>query len=280
MTDRGAGPPLVLVPGVQGRWEWMRPAVDALAARCRVITASLPGQAGSRAGAAPAAGFERYVGWLDALLERAGVHGPASLCGVSYGGWIALHYAAARPERVRTLTLVSTPSPRWRPGCRVRRYLAAPRLMSPVFAVGSCFRTYPEIAAAFPALGARTRFIAGHLRRVVRYPMAPTSMAERVRCARGVDFAADCPRVAAPTQVVTGEPGLDRVVEVASTREYLRAIPGARYDRLDGTGHIGLLTRAERFADAVTGFIRSHAADDPAPPPVPIDGPEASEAGP
>ena len=268
MTDRGAGLPLVLVPGIQGRWEWMRPAVDALAARCRVISGSLPGDSGSIADVDPAVGFERYTEWLDGLLERAGVRGPVSLCGVSYGGWIALHYAAARPERVRSLTLVSTPSPTWQPGCRVERYLAAPRLMSPVFALGSCFRIYPEIAAAYPAPGARARFIASHLRRVVRYPAAPTCMAERARYADRVDFAADCTRIAVPTQVVTGEPGLDRVVEVASTREYLRAIPGARYDRLDRTGHIGLVTRPERFADTVTEFVQSHAVRD-APLPVP-----------
>ena len=260
MTDRGAGPPLVLVPGIQGRWEWMLPTVQALAARCRVITGSLPGDVGSIAGTDPAAGFERYSAWLDALLDRARVNGPVSVCGVSYGGWIALHYAAVRPERVRTLTLVSTPSPAWRPGCRVNRYLAAPRLMSPVFAVGSCFRIYPEIAAAFPSLGPRTRFIAGHLRRVVLHPMAPTCMAERVRTADSVDFAADCARIAAPTQIVTGEPDLDRVVEVASTREYLRAIPGSRYDRLDRTGHLGLVTRAERFAEVVARFVRTEAA--------------------
>ena len=29
MIDIGTGPPLVLIPGLQGRWEWMRPAVDA-----------------------------------------------------------------------------------------------------------------------------------------------------------------------------------------------------------------------------------------------------------
>ena len=269
MTDRGAGLPLVLVPGIQGRWEWMLPTVDALAARCRVITGSLPGDAGSIAGTDAGTGFERYSVWLDTLLDRAGVRGPAAVCGVSYGGWIALHYAAARPERVRTLTLVSTPSPSWRPGCRVNRYLAAPRLMSPVFALGSCFRIYPEIAAAFPSLGARTRFIAGHLGRVVWHPMAPSCMAERVRSADDVDFAADCARIKAPTQVVTGEPGLDRVVEVASTREYLRAIPGSRYDQLDGTGHIGLLTRSERFADVVTQFVQSGAANAAAPLRVP-----------
>ncbi len=260
MTDRGAGLPLVLVPGIQGRWEWMLPAVGALAARCRVISGSLPGDAGSVADIDPAVGFERYIQWLDILLERAGVPGPVSLCGVSYGGWIALHYAAVRPQRVRTLTLVSTPSPSWRPGCRVERYLAAPRLMAPAFALGSCFRLYPEIAAAVPSLPARTRFIANHLWRVMRYPAAPTRMAERARYADRVDFTADCTRVAAPTQVVTGAPGLDRVVEVASTQEYLRAIPGSRYDRLGRTGHMGLVTRSERFADVVTRFVQTHAA--------------------
>ena len=269
MVDRGAGPPLVLVPGIQGRWEWMLPAVDALAARCRVVSGSLPGDTGSIAGIDPAAGFERYNDWLDALLARARLHGRVSLCGVSYGGWIALHYAAARPERVRTLTLVSTPSPSWEPACRVNRYLAAPRLMSPVFALGSCFRLYPEIAATFPALGARARFVAGHLGRVARHPIAPTSMAERVRRAGRADFAADCRRVVAPTQIVTGEPGLDRVVDVASTREYLRAIPGSRLDRIERTGHLGLIARPERFADLVTQFVESHASNTAAPTRIP-----------
>lgn len=269
MIDRGAGAPLVLIPGIQGRWEWMLPAVDALAARCRVVTGSLPGDTGSIVGTDPVGSFERHTEWLDALLHRTGLRTGVSLCGVSYGGWIALHYAAARPERVRTLTLVSTPSPSWQPACRVHRYLAAPRLMLPVFALGSAFRLYPEIAAAFPPPGPRTRFIASHLGRTARYPVAPTRMAERVRHAGPVDFAADCARVAAPTQIVTGEPDLDRVVAVASTREYLRAIPGSRYDRIERTGHLGLISRPERFADVVTRFVESHAVKTAAPLQVP-----------
>jgi hypothetical protein len=41
IVDRGGGTPIVVIPGVQGRWEWMRPAIDALAHRSRVITFSL-----------------------------------------------------------------------------------------------------------------------------------------------------------------------------------------------------------------------------------------------
>ena len=41
MIDVGRGSPIVIVPGLQGRWEWMRPSVEALARRHRVIAFSL-----------------------------------------------------------------------------------------------------------------------------------------------------------------------------------------------------------------------------------------------
>ena len=47
LIDVGSGPPLVMIPGIQGRWEWMKPAVDALARRCRVITFSLADESSS-----------------------------------------------------------------------------------------------------------------------------------------------------------------------------------------------------------------------------------------
>ena len=261
MVDRGNGPPLVLIPGVQGRWEWMGPAVDALAARCRVIRESLVGDAGGMPPPDPAAGFENHLTWVDELLDRASLK-YAALCGVLYGGWIALHYAATRPERVTSLTLTSPPPPTWRPTCHVEWYLRAPHLLSPLFALSSPFRLYPEIAAPRPDVVDRLVFTARHLARVTRYPFAPSRMAERVRAAAEVDFAADCQRVTAPTHVVTGQESLDRVVPVSSTREYVDDIRGARYTALAGTGHIGLVTRPERFAVAVADFVTAHAAVD------------------
>ena len=38
MFDKGSGPPLIVIPGVQGRWEWMQPALLRLARQCRVIS--------------------------------------------------------------------------------------------------------------------------------------------------------------------------------------------------------------------------------------------------
>ena len=41
VVDCGAGAPIVLVPGIQGRWEWMKSGLASLAERVRVISFSL-----------------------------------------------------------------------------------------------------------------------------------------------------------------------------------------------------------------------------------------------
>ena len=260
MVDKGHGPPVLMIPGIQGRWEWMGPAVDALATRCRVISGSLAGDRGSVRGINPRRGFDSYLDWADDLLDRSGLE-QVAVCGVSYGGLVALHYAAHRPGRVMSLVLASTPSPAWKPNCQIERYLRAPKLMSPVFALSSPFRLYPEIARAFPNPFTRASFALRHLHRVTRFPFAPSNMAQRVRLLEGVDFVGDCRRLGAPTLVITGTLGLDRVVPVESTREYLEAIPGATYAQIDGTGHIGLVTKPERFGALVGDFVTTYAAD-------------------
>jgi 3-oxoadipate enol-lactonase len=58
-----------------------------------------------------------------------------------------------------------------------------------------------------------------------------------------------------PTLVMTGEEGMDTVVPTAATRRYLDLIPGAQFERLERTGHIGLITRPERFAEIVARFV-------------------------
>ena len=47
-----------------------------------------------------------YVAWLTATLDALHLD-RVSLVGMSYGGWLALNYAVAAPERVRKLVLLS-----------------------------------------------------------------------------------------------------------------------------------------------------------------------------
>ena len=253
MIDTGSGPPLILIPGIQGRWEWMRPTIDALAARCRVLTTSLAGDPGADE-IDPARGFEGLVDQIDRLRAGAGLERVA-LCGVSYGGYVALQYAATHPARVTALVIASSPGPDWRLSARHRRYVRWPRLMAPAFAGGAPARLGPEIVAAHDGWWPRLRFIIRHLLRVLAALPSPKRMSARVRMVQGFDFGAACRAVRAPTLVITGEPHLDRVVPARMTLEYVQAIDGARAATLARTGHIGCVTRPEEFAKTVAEFI-------------------------
>jgi 3-oxoadipate enol-lactonase len=254
MFDHGTGPPLVVVPGVQGRWEWMMPALCELRKHSRTVTYTLCGDIGSGVQFDPALGFDNYIRQLDAVLDRAGLEQTA-LCGVSYGGFIALRYAALRPGRVSRLILVSAPSPGWVPNERQRSYLDRPWLSAPRFVITAPPRVWPEIVAAYDTWPERLLFTARHAVRVATAPMIPPVAAARVRLQQCIDFAPDCALVTVPTLVVTGEDGLDQVVPPDVTRRYLTLIPGAQYMKLERSGHIGLLTRPSRFAEIVESFL-------------------------
>ncbi len=100
MVDRGHGPAVLMIPGIQGRWEWMNPVVDAVAARGRVISGALTSDRGSLRNLGAAHGFDNYLGWVDELLYRTGIK-PVSVFGIWYGGFVALRCTAHRPECVK-----------------------------------------------------------------------------------------------------------------------------------------------------------------------------------
>jgi pimeloyl-ACP methyl ester carboxylesterase len=256
IVDRGNGVPMIVVPGIQGRWEWMSPAIEALATRCRVITFSLADEPSCGGGFDAANGFDCYVAQVDAALDLAGLE-RAAICGVSYGGLIAAAFAARHPERTAALVLVSALPPTWRPDDRVRFYLRAPRLLSPLFMLAS-LRMYREIAAAASGGLGGMRAALGHGGNVLRHLFSPTRMAARVARLGDQRLIADLRALKVPTLVVTGEAELDRVVPVQRTREYLAMWPHAVEATIARTGHLGLITRPEAFADVVVPFIERH----------------------
>ncbi|MBI3050759.1 MAG: alpha/beta hydrolase [Acidobacteria bacterium] len=261
IVDRGGGTPVVVIPGIQGRWEWMKPAIDALAQRCRVITFSLADEPSCGGLFDATRGFRCYVEQVRAALDAARV-GQAGICGVSYGGLIAAAFAARYPERASSLVLVSPLPPSWKPDRRARFYVRAPRLLTPIFLLAS-LRMYPEIAAAS---GGFVRGLAAGLRpawRVLTHMFSPRRMARRVGLLAEVDVAAELRRVTQPTLVITGESALDRVVPVHATREYAKLWSDVRFETIARTGHLGLITRPDEFARLVVSFA-DHAAHGPA----------------
>jgi len=257
MFDQGHGPPVVVVPGLQGRWEWAKPALRELARTCRAISYSLSGDIGSRCKWRPAPGFEDYTRQLDEVLDRAGLV-RAVICGVSFGGFVAVRYAARYSARVSGLILASAPGPGWQPNAQQAEWLAQPWWSAPAFVATSPLRLWPEVSAALPGSGARAAFFARQGLRCLAAPMIPPLMASRIKTAAAIDFAGDCRRITAPTLVVTGEEPLDRVVPVRSTRAYSTLIPRAEYRVLPQTGHLAILTQPSRFAALVSDFAHAN----------------------
>ena len=250
VIERGSGPALVLIPGLQGRWEYLRPAVEALSGSFRVLTFSL--------GSADLNGYARHVA---AVMDAARVES-AAICGVSFGGLIAVRFAAQYSSRCHALILASTPQPKLRLSPRHQFYLRAPWIFGPLFIAETPFRLRQEILAAIPDSRARRHFAFQSLKTAMAAPVSLSQIAARARMISTEDVTPDCARIVAPTLVVTGERTLDHVVPVEGSSEYLRLIPGSRAAVLDRTGHLGTITRPDIFAVLVRAFAggRRHAA--------------------
>jgi pimeloyl-ACP methyl ester carboxylesterase len=99
-------PPLVLLHGYWATLTMWTPNVADFTKDYRVYAVDVMGQPSKSIPGEPIRNAEDYVAWLTATLN--GLHlDRVSLAGMSYGGWIALTYAVAAPERVQKLVLLS-----------------------------------------------------------------------------------------------------------------------------------------------------------------------------
>ena len=98
-------PPLVLLHGAQSNAaSWMFDAA-VWSGRFRVYAIDMFGDAGLSAPSRPSLDSDAHALWLDDVLAGLGVT-RCSLVGVSLGGWLALDYAARRPDRIERLVLI------------------------------------------------------------------------------------------------------------------------------------------------------------------------------
>jgi Predicted hydrolases or acyltransferases (alpha/beta hydrolase superfamily) len=106
VLEHGVGEPLVIMHGTGGHLEAFTRNLRALGARYRVVLYDYPGH-----GWSTLAGHDLeiadYQEHLLGLLEVLGLD-RVHLSGESLGGWVAVKFAAAHPDRVRSL-LLNTP---------------------------------------------------------------------------------------------------------------------------------------------------------------------------
>jgi pimeloyl-ACP methyl ester carboxylesterase len=167
------------------------------------------------------------------------------LVGAKIGGTIARAFAARRPDRLITLTVVGTPPP-FRVGAAER----VPALIHDFQTHGVEYWARQNMAdrlgGAFPAEGVEwwTKFMG---RTAVSTQLG---FMGTIACA---DISADLPKIACPTLVITTEQsGLGSVDE---TRAWQRQISNSELLVLPGDSYHVAATHADRAADATIDFI-------------------------
>ena len=167
------------------------------------------------------------------------------LVGAKIGGTVARAFAARRPERVRTLTIVGSPPP-LRPGAAEH----APEVIRELETNGVEHWARQNMAnrlgSAFPHEGFEfwCRFM-GHTALSTQLGFMGT-----IACA---DIRADIPKIACPTLVITTEES--GLATVDATRAWQQQIAGSELVVLPGNSYHVAATHAEESAAATLDFI-------------------------
>ena len=251
--EAGSGPPIVLIHAFPvGRRMW-EPQMAALASRHRVIAYDVRGFGLSEAPREP----ERYsvgiaVGDARALLESVGAL-PATICGLSMGGNIAVNLALAHPGAVSALIACDTGA-----GSEDAEAFAV-RCEEYAVAAERGIDAFVEAAFGWPVFadyGAQGKAQAALLRELVRAqpPHAIALIARRVLSPRKPIYALE-PGLRAlrvPTLVVYGE----RDEACVQSSEFLaRVIPGAQLWKVPGATHFVNLDEPAAFNQRLLDFL-------------------------
>lgn len=203
---------------------------------------------------------------LDAVRASLGAQRVA-LVGHSFGGLIAMAYAAAHPDRVTALVLVAPMAPDWKDAqaagalleARVKALGAAGKLAEPPSSGSDGDDCRRASNAVLPAL-----FFDPDYPRTHDTPESrATQCSARVQSAtfaalEGYDVRPGLAAFRAPTLIVVGagDPFGD-----GPSRAAAAALAGATPDvaRVPGAGHFPWIEAATAFDDAVVPFLRTHA---------------------
>jgi len=248
----GSGIPLVLLhafPLDHSMWALQEP----LAEQVRLIAPDLRGF-----GFSDAALPETIAAWADdvvAVLDALHVRGPAVICGISMGGYVAQHVAARHPDRVAALILVDTrleaDSAEARAG---RADLAAKvgRLGLSILADAMVPRLLADSEEARAAGG----------RAELESRLRATIMGQRVEAVQAAlgalgarpDMTEPLRRLRAPALLVGGAE--DAITPPACLQAAEAVIPRARLLIVPAAGHMVPLEQPAAFNAAVLEFLR------------------------
>jgi len=242
----GRGEPIILVPGLAGGWKLLAPLARRLADRHEVILYSLRGDRDPFAWGR-GEGLADHAGDLGRLIDHLQLERP-TVFGVSFGGAVALELATANPGRIGALVLQGVEA-RFRTtlGASIaRRVLERFPLPADNGFVNQFFNL---LHGGKPEPGPLADFVVERC-----WETDQGVMARRLKALEGFDVSDRLWRIDMPTLVLAGT--RDVVVPLARQRALAEAIPSARFEALEGAGHIGFLTHRADVARHIRRLVR------------------------
>jgi pimeloyl-ACP methyl ester carboxylesterase len=248
-TGPADAPALIMLHGFGSSLHTWEPWAQALSGPFRVIRIDLPGF--GLTGADPSGDYsdERTVAVILALMDSRRLV-RATLIGNSMGGRFAWRFAAAHPDRMDRLVLIS-PDGFASPGLEYDRTPKVPALMRalPYTLPGFMLRqslapSYADPARLSEPTIARYRamMLAPGVRRAILDRMAQTKLTDPAPLLRAIRT---------PTLLLWGEQ--DAMIPIANAADYLANLPDARLVRLPGMGHVPM----EEAPDATLPPLRA-----------------------
>jgi 3-oxoadipate enol-lactonase len=246
----GAGEPLVLLPGFGSDASAFAPQVGELAKRWRVLVVNPRGVAFS-----DAPDSERYDIARAAEDAARVANGPLHVVGASMGAAIAIELALAHPDRVRSLVLVT-------PFVHVSARLASVAdawvcaASAGADVVGSVLVPWMFSETFLADVARRERAARSIAQTSGRVPTAVLQRWAAGLAAWSGTRAHDLARIATPTLVVAA--GDDLLTPPAEAETIAAAIPGARLQGIEGSGHAVSIERATAVTRAIVDHVATH----------------------
>ncbi len=227
-------PVIVLLHGVGSSLHTFDGWAGGLATTYRVIRYDMPGAGLS--GPDPQRDYSDKggVAQLLAVMDHFGIS-RATVAGNSIGGRLAWRFAAAHPDRVKSLVLIS-PDGYASPGFDYGKPPSVPFVLEAMKYALPKWALRPNIAAAYADPGGLTDAVVERYHALLLAPGNRQAMLDRMRQTVLVPPEAFLRGISVPVLLLWGEK--DAMIPVANAQDYLANLPDARLVVLPNLGHV------------------------------------------
>jgi proline iminopeptidase len=199
--------------------------------------------------------MDAQVADMEAVRAKFGFQ-KLDLVGDSYGGLLAMAYAAAHPEHIEKLILSDSAAPAWKDIVRVLPDVfpdvleqIAAREKNAAGTNAADQRIRDHFLMLFYSEANRDAYLAG----VKDLESVPQVSAAVQKATRALDLTPELPKFNFPTMVITGR--YDMNVTPLTAWNIYKAIPGAKFVVFEKSGHLPSYEEPDKYVRVVDAFL-------------------------